>query len=89
MPGLGQIYNGNIFKGIILLVIYAPCLWVGLPFLFLGGIAASAKPDDPTAAAMVLFGFLAIVAVPTMWLYSIVNAYRAAERINRRQMVTY
>ncbi len=89
LPGLGQIYNGNILKGFILLVVYAPCVWFGFASMFLGGLAGMAKPDDPTAATMVLLGFLALVAAPTMWLYSIVNAYRTAEKINRRQLATY
>lgn len=89
IPGLGQIYNGNVLKGFILLVVYAPCVWFGFTFTFLGGMAAMAKPDDPTAATMVLLGFGALVAAPTMWLYSIINAYRTAERINRRQLATY
>jgi TM2 domain-containing membrane protein YozV len=89
LPGLGQIYNGNILKGFVFLVIYAPCVWFGFAFTFLGGMAAMAKPDDPTAANMVLFGFVALVAAPTMWLYSIVNAYRTAERLNRLQLATY
>ena len=72
-----------------MLVVYAPCVWFGLTFMFLGGIAVTAKPDDPAAATMVLFGFVALVAAPIMWLYSIINAYRTAERINRRQLATY
>jgi TM2 domain-containing membrane protein YozV len=89
LPGLGQIYNGNILKGFILLIVYAPCVWFGFASMFLGGLAAAAKPDDPTAAGMVLFGLVALIAAPTMWLYSIVNAYRTAERINRRQLASY
>jgi len=89
LPGLGQIYNGNLLKGFVLLFVYAPCVWIGFTFTLLGGMAASAKPDNPTATTMVLLGFGAIVAAPTMWLYSIVNAYRTAERINRRQIATY
>jgi hypothetical protein len=57
--------------------------------MFFGGLAGMANPHDPTAATMVLFGFVALVAAPTMWLYSIVNAYRTAERMNRLQLATY
>ncbi len=89
LPGLGQIYNGNILKGFVLLVVYTPCVWFGFASMFLGGLAGMAKTDDPTAAAMVLFGFVALVAAPSMWLYSIVNAYRTAEKINRRQLASY
>lgn len=88
LPGLGQIYNGNILRGFALLVVFAPCVWFGFAFMFLGGLAGMAKPGDPTAATMILLGFGALVAAPTMWLYAVINAYRTAERINRRQLAT-
>lgn len=88
-PGFGQIYNGQILKGVALSTVSATCAWFGLPFMFFGGLAAAGKPDDPTAEVMFLIGLAALIATPTIWLYSIVNAHRTAERINRRQLATY
>jgi len=58
ITGLGQIYNGEIFKGIILMLIQ-----------LVNG-----------ALTVILIGYLFL---PIVWLYGIINAYRAAERYNR------
>ncbi|WP_411842699.1 hypothetical protein [Salinicoccus sp. HZC-1] len=59
ITGLGQIYNGQIFKGIFLILLQ-----------LLNG-----------ALTVILIGYLFL---PIVWLYGVINAYRAAERINRR-----
>ncbi len=90
LPGLGQIYNGQILKGMVLLIVSAPAAWFGFIFMFFGSLAAAGgKPNDPTGAVMFLIGLGALVAAPILWLYSVVNAYRTAERINQRQLTNY
>lgn len=59
ITGLGQIYNGQIFKGIFLILLQ-----------LLNG-----------ALTVILIGYLFL---PIVWLYGVINAYRAAERINKR-----
>jgi len=58
--GLGQIYNGEIGKGLLFLIVQV--LNVLLMF--------------------VLIGF---VTGPICWIWSMVDAYNTAERINRRR----
>jgi hypothetical protein len=74
---------------VILFIVSAPCAWFGFSFMLLGGLAATAAKPNPTGAVMFLIGLAALVAAPAMWLYSVVNAYRTAERINHRQLTTY
>ncbi|WP_017549674.1 hypothetical protein [Salinicoccus carnicancri] len=64
ITGLGQIYNGEIFKGIILMLIQ-----------LING-----------ALTVILIGYLFL---PIVWLYGIINAYRAAERYNRKNQRRY
>ena len=59
VTGLGQIYNGQIFKGILLILIQI----------------------DNGLLLYILIGF---ITMPIVWLYGVINAYRHAERINRR-----
>ncbi|MBA2441138.1 MAG: hypothetical protein H0V53_01860 [Rubrobacter sp.] len=59
IPGLGQIYNGQIFKGLIVFV--------------LGVINA--------ALTTVFIGY---ITYPIVVIYAVIDAYRAAEKINRR-----
>lgn len=59
VTGLGQIYNGQIFKGILLILIQ-----------MINGLLL-----------YVLIGF---ITLPIVWLYGVINAYRHAERVNRR-----
>ena len=57
--GLGQIYNGQIGKGIAMLIIFA-ISW-GMMWLIVG-----------------------LVTTPILWIWGMVDAYRTAERLNRR-----
>ncbi|OXS80609.1 hypothetical protein B1B05_03795 [Domibacillus enclensis] len=57
--GVGQIYNGQIMKGLILIVVQM----------------------INSALMWVLIGF---VTFPLVWIWGIYDAYKTAERINRR-----
>jgi hypothetical protein len=67
---------------------YPLCVWVGFLFTLFGGLGLAGTPHDDAAttgfAVGVFVGFCALVAIPTLWIYGIVNAYRAAERRNRQ-----
>jgi len=57
--GLGQIYNGQILKGIVIIVVQ-----------FING-----------ALTAVLIGW---ILLPIVWVWAVYDAYRGAEKINRR-----
>ena len=56
LPGLGQLYNGKVGKGLIL----AACYCVGLCLMFIPGLI--------------------------VWVYAMWDAYKEAEKMNRREM---
>lgn len=64
ISGLGQIYNGQILKGIIILLIQG-----------LNGLLT-----------VILIGY---IFLPIVWLFAIIDAYRSAEKINRRNYRRY
>lgn len=57
--GLGQIYNGQILKGVAMLVVYM-ISWA-MVWLVIG-----------------------IITTPILWIWGMFDAYRTAERLNRR-----
>ena len=59
VTGRGQIYNGQIFKGILLILIQI-------------------------VNGLLLYILIGFITMPIVWLYGVINAYRHAERINRR-----
>lgn len=61
ITGLGQIYNGQIFKGILFIIAYA------ISWLLM----------------YVLIGF---ITTPILWIWGMVDAYRSANRINRKKV---
>lgn len=58
--GLGQIYNGQILKGIIIILVQA-----------INGLLTA-----------VLIGW---ILLPIVWVWAVYDAYRGAEKINRRR----
>ncbi|WP_434121270.1 hypothetical protein [Salinicoccus roseus] len=62
--GLGQIYNGQILKGIFIILLQV-----------ING-----------ALTIILIGY---VFLPIVWLYSVIDAYRSAEKINARNYQRY
>ena len=62
--GLGQIYNGQILKGIIIIICYA-LSWL-LMYLVVG-----------------------FVLVPILWIWGMYDAYRTAEKINKKNALSY
>jgi TM2 domain-containing membrane protein YozV len=87
--GLGQLYNGQILKGLGLMVVYPIFAWIGVISTFvglLGGIGASTPDEKATAGGLGVFGVVALLFAVAMWLYGMINAYRTAEAMNRRQI---
>ena len=87
--GLGQIYTGQIGKGILMMILYSILIWTGLGAIVAGGLVAAGSANASDAAAgggFALFGFLSLIVALAVWVYGIVNAYRAAERLNQQQL---
>ena len=70
-PGLGQLYNREYLKGVLFIIPGAVLTW----------LAGRAVPADllalaqPSAAVMLLLG-----ALLALWLWAIIDAWRAAGR---------
>jgi TM2 domain-containing membrane protein YozV len=88
--GLGQIYNGQIPKGLAMMVCYPAILWFGITMTFFGALAAGAattSSDQSASGGVVLLGLILLAAGSVLWLFGMINAYRTAERLNREQLV--
>ncbi len=74
-PGLGQVYNGQVKKGVILIIVYI-VLWIGVFVVYLGG-------------SLVTMGVGALCCMPIFivplieWLYGMYDGYSVANKINR------
>lgn len=84
--GLGQIYNGQIGKGLMMMVSWPICVIL----FWLWCLVAAGASRDPgggephTGTFLVLVGFAAVVLV-WVWISGIVGAYRTAERLNQER----
>jgi TM2 domain-containing membrane protein YozV len=97
--GLGQIYNGQLAKGIVTAVIYPLAFYV-----FVGGVAAVIElgllPPEarefegivrreivglppPEAGGPRLWHWAMVVGPVAFWVWGIVDAHRTAEQINK------
>ncbi|MBD3291957.1 MAG: hypothetical protein GF393_03470 [Armatimonadia bacterium] len=95
IPGLGQLYNGEYYKGLIIAAIEMLLLaWLLSKLLAYQGaslIAGAQNPRlDPEAARQVVEGYgaftwtlivLAIVAYLAIWVYSIFDAWKTCTRL--------
>jgi hypothetical protein len=88
--GLGQIYTGQIAKGIVMMILYPTLIWMGFGTVVAGGLiaASSTNPSDTAAGGFALFGVLSLIVALALWVYGIVNAYRRAERLNQQQLAS-
>jgi hypothetical protein len=78
--GLGQIYNGNIGKGVLLMMTYPICIvisWLGI-FALIRAAAAT----GPNSIAKLLIAVVVSSAAPALWIDGMVGAFRTARRIN-------
>ena len=58
LPGVGQIYNGQAVKGIVLIILDFICI------------------------AMAILCCIGFIFLPILWIISIIDAYKLAERVN-------
>lgn len=78
LPGLGQIYNGQIIWGIIVMVAV-------MPITGLITIVMAMRAAEYDVLGAVFIPFLLPVVV---WIGNVVIAYKTAEHINRKRYVT-
>lgn len=87
--GLGQIYNGQVFKGLLMMVCLPLLVGLGWALAFGGALfggAANATPHDVQAAgAMAIVGMFVLFCAVVIWVTGIIGAYQTAERFNREQ----
>ncbi len=74
-PGLGQVYNGEYEKGLIM-------FFVGLVFLTLTVrlVATWLSPHESLSTLAALFGYLGLFGGITLYIYGVYDAYRGALR---------
>lgn len=82
-PGLGQIYNGEVFKGLLLMLVLPAVL--GAWFWF--GVAVSLFTENPGAFIAVILLFVG--GTLAIWVWGMVDAHSTAEDINRRHRRRY
>jgi TM2 domain-containing membrane protein YozV len=81
-PGLGQIYNGWISKGVVLIIVN-----IVINFLLIEPLeklieSRGSVPDNSTL--IIVAGYT--IAGLVLWLYAIIDAKKTAERMNRDNM---
>ncbi|HLE25808.1 MAG TPA: DUF5683 domain-containing protein [Thermodesulfobacteriota bacterium] len=79
-PGLGQIYNNQVLKGIALIALNTV-----VNFLLINpleGLISSldSKPDNSTLFIVAAYTIIGLI----LWVYAIIDAKKTAERINQR-----
>ena len=78
--GLGQIYNGNIGKGVLLMMLYPISIVISWFGIF--ALIKTAPATGPHSIAKLLIAVLASSAAPALWIDGMVGAFRTARRIN-------
>jgi hypothetical protein len=78
--GLGQIYNGNIGKGVLLMMVYPISIVVSWFGIF--ALIRAAPATGPDSIAKLLIAVVASSAAPALWVDGMVGAFRTARRIN-------
>lgn len=80
-PGLGQIYNNQLLKGIALIALNTVVNFLLIKPL--EGLISSldSKPDNSTLFIVAAYTVIGLI----LWVYAIIDAKRTAERINREK----
>ncbi|HQU45423.1 MAG TPA: hypothetical protein PK867_21590 [Pirellulales bacterium] len=82
-PGLGQIYNGQVFKGLLLMLVLPTVM--GAWFFF--GVTLSLLAEN--LGPLIAFALLFAGGTLALWVWGMVDAYSTAEDINRRNRRRY
>jgi len=79
--GLGQVYNGRVVWGLILMVIYPFCI-ILLVKCILGVIGGTEEEAAAKGLIAIIFGIITLM----LWVYGMINAREVAEKINRSEL---
>lgn len=77
IPGLGQIYNGQILKGILFIIFCGLSVLIGIFLVGAGAFALLITGKVFAASPIIIIG---IILYPIFWVYNIYDAYNTAER---------
>src|SRR5574341_1123024 len=79
-PGLGQIYNNQVLKGIALIALNTVVNFLLIKPL--EGLISSigSKPDNSTLFIVTAYTVIGLI----LWVYAIIDAKKTAERLNQR-----
>jgi arabinogalactan oligomer/maltooligosaccharide transport system permease protein len=81
-PGLGQVYNNQVLKGISLIALNAIINFLLIdPIERVLNTPAGSIPDNPTLFIVSAYALIGLVLL----VYAIIDAKRTAERINREE----
>jgi TM2 domain-containing membrane protein YozV len=88
LPGVGQIYNGQMTKGIICLAVYLPALLVLLfapnASAFFGQVFTILGGGIPRAGSTLSPGLsLLLLVAAVVWMYAVVDAPMIASKQNK------
>ena len=83
--GLGQIYNGQTIKGIVLMILFPICgalFCIGIfgAWLVLGTITTGSP-----ALIILILGLAFGITTLVLWIHGMIDAYKTAEKINKEQ----
>jgi hypothetical protein len=78
-PGLGQLYNRQIMRGLLLVFGLPVLAKIGLGYAFLGAYEAL---GDLRYLVLLLAGLSILLLAAGIWVYATVDAYRVALRHN-------
>jgi hypothetical protein len=78
---LGQIYNGQVFKGLLFMVVYSVVLSFCLAFLVT--VEESIGELDNPGRSLTI-GLILVGGTLAVWTWGMVDAHSAAEEINRK-----
>jgi len=91
-PGLGQFYNGQFIKGLLFVFLWPIAallaFYVALGFSFASVLFATQGTTEAVRAGGALGTILSVFVVIfalCVWVWPIVDAYRSAEKINRKR----
>jgi TM2 domain-containing membrane protein YozV len=78
-PGLGQLYNRQIARGLLLIFGLPVLAKIGLGYAFLGAYEAL---GDLRYLGLLVAGLSILLLAAGIWIYATVDAYRVAQRHN-------
>ncbi|OGH05862.1 MAG: hypothetical protein A2W22_05410 [Candidatus Levybacteria bacterium RBG_16_35_11] len=77
VPGLGQIYNGQILKGVIFIILHGISVLIAIILIVGGSLALIVTGNVFATSPIILTG---VILYPIFWIYNLYDAYNTAAR---------